>query len=121
MLYYKHRERLLNTRQTLLNKTYEGIRKGKGIHNMKKTQEIKMSYQGFSIKEMNDKYYDGDADYLDESFVSKEMKMGLGDCMKYIESNVVDDEVIWIMNNANSGAFYREPFQGQYSFSNTYE
>jgi hypothetical protein len=88
---------------------------------MKKTQEIKMNYQGFSIKEMEDKYYDGDADYLDEKFVSKGMKEGLSDCTKYLDSNVVDDEVLWMMNNANSGVFYREPFQGQFSFTNTYE
>ena len=84
---------------------------------MKKTQEIKMNYQGFSIRDLEDKYYDGDADYLDEGFVSKEMKLGLNDCIKYLESNIVDDEVIWMMNNANSGVFYREPFNPQVGVS----
>jgi hypothetical protein len=88
---------------------------------MKKTQEIKLSHQGFSIKEMEDKYYDGDADYLDEKFVSKEMKDGLNDCMKYLDQNLVDDEVLWTKSNANSGDFYREPFNGKFSFTNTYE
>ncbi|KAA9007368.1 hypothetical protein F4V43_02455 [Paenibacillus spiritus] len=77
---------------------------------MAKNQPFERSWQ--------EKYYDGDYEWAYEGMVSSEMKSGISDCIRYINSEIVDDEVLWMKENANTGIYFREPFCDEIGFVN---
>ncbi|WP_405169316.1 hypothetical protein [Paenibacillus sp. FSL H3-0286] len=84
---------------------------------MEKTNQTKELFKTFQ-----EQYYDGEVDYSDERCVSSEMKQGQYDCVKYLDSQKIDDEVLWRKYHANSGKFYREPHKSEFGLEvlNTY-
>jgi hypothetical protein len=62
-------------------------------------------------KTLQEQYYDKEYDYIDESLISREQKLGMNDCIKYISRGFIDDEVLWYRHKANQGIYYREPYK----------
>ncbi|QWU14418.1 hypothetical protein SAMN04487895_101729 [Paenibacillus sophorae] len=63
-------------------------------------------------RNLQELYYDGEAEYIDERYVSLELLQGDEDCVEYLDSKYTyDDEIIRLKNGANKGKFYREPYK----------
>ncbi|WP_169834406.1 hypothetical protein [Paenibacillus donghaensis] len=73
-----------------------------------------------NTKSWGERYFDGEVDYVDERYVSDEMKEGTEDCVEYLDTQKIDDEVLYLKREANSGEFYRAPFCSEIGFTNTY-
>lgn len=70
-----------------------------------------MTKRSLLERNLQELYYDGDADYYNERDVSPEMKQGVNDCIKYIE-NESDYEILWFKQEAQK-KYYREPFKAK--------
>ncbi|MFC3746492.1 hypothetical protein [Paenibacillus sp. GCM10012306] len=64
-------------------------------------------------KTWQEKYWDGECEYIDERLVSWDWKNNKRIWIDYEQEmkNTYDDQVIWTKKDANSGKFYREPYK----------
>jgi hypothetical protein len=66
-------------------------------------------------KTWQERYYDGQCDYVDERLVSWDWENSTSILINYEQEikNTYDDQVLSMKKEANSGKFYREPYKGE--------